>query len=307
MTLFVNKPHLTHKIWGGKKLGVSKGLALDPQLGPLGETWEVSTIKGCESLVGDKKLTELIKPEECPYLIKFIDTSDNLSVQVHPGDEYAKKNENTTGKTECWVVLAAKKGEGIYLGLKKNVSEKQFFDAAAKGEDLSKLMRFFPVAKGDFFFVPAGTLHAIGKDVTIAEIQQPSGVTYRVWDWNRLDDQGNSRELHVQQAKDVSLFDEKSNEPKSFLIKVNVFQLPLGTGLVEHPNFRVRVFKFNKDQKIKLDLRQDRLTTIIMCKGSLNVAGTENATISEFNTLSLQKESSIELSTEKKVEFLIVD
>jgi mannose-6-phosphate isomerase len=307
MTIFVNRPHLTHKIWGGEKLSVSKELELEPKLGPLGETWEVSLINGCESLVGEKKLTDLVKPEECPYLIKFIDTSDNLSVQVHPGDDYAKKNENSTGKTECWVVLAAKKGEGIYLGLKKNVSKEQFFEAVAKGDDLSKFMRFFPVAKGDFFYVPAGTLHAIGKDVTIAEIQQPSGVTYRVWDWNRTDDQGNSRELHVKQAQDVSLFDEKSNEPKSFLIKANVFQFPNGTRLINHPNFRVRTYKMSRNNKMKIDLRENKLTTLIMCKGSLEINGSENISVSEFNTLSFQKESSIEVTSEKKVEFLLVD
>ena len=230
-----------------------------------------------------------------------------MSVQVHPDDAYAKKNENTTGKTECWIVLAAKKGEGIFLGLKKGVTEKEFFDSAEKGEDLSKLMRFFPVTKGDFFYVPAGTLHAIGKGVTIAEIQQPSGVTYRVWDWNRVDENGKSRELHLKQAREVSLFDSLSNEPKSFLIKVNVFQLPIGTSLINHSNFRVRVFRLNKDQNFELELKKERLSTIIICKGSLNIQGTKSVKVEEFNTLSLKKEQKIELSAGGKVEFLIVD
>lgn len=308
MAIFINEPHLTHKIWGGNILGEAKGIEFDSKAEPLGETWEVSLIEGHESQAGQKSLSELVKENECPYLVKFIDTQDNLSVQVHPDEAFAKENEGTLGKDECWLVIACKKGAGIYLGLNPGVKQEEFFESAVKGKDVSKLMRFFPVTKGDFFFVPAGTLHAIGKDVTLVEVQQPSGVTYRVWDWNRVDKAGNSRELHIEKAKAVALFDNASNEPKTFEIKANSFQFPNGTELIDHNNFRVRTFRLSRQQSLSMNLKQERLVTIVVCKGSAEIK-TKNGSVKAepYRTVSILKEESIEINPEGKFEFLLVD
>lgn len=308
MAIFVNTPHLTYKIWGGKILSELKGIKQSPSGEPLGETWEVSLIKGHESLANGSKLSDLATEAECPYLVKFIDTSDNLSVQVHPDEAYAKEKENTLGKDECWLITGSKKGAGIYLGLNQGVTQDQFFKAALEKQDVSRFMRFFPVTKGDFFFVPAGTLHAIGKDVALAEIQQPSGVTYRVWDWNRVNEKGESRELHIDHAKAVALFDTTSNSPKSFGIKANCFQFPNGTILVNHSNFRVRIFKMGIGQSLTFKLNKERLNTLIVCKGETEVK-TKSGSVkaSSYNTIGILKEETIEIIPESRIEFLLVD
>jgi len=192
-TIIPLKPHASHKIWGGSLLSKLKGLAVGHGQDPIGETWEVSAHSDGPSTCEYGKLSEFSNLDEIPYLVKLIETSDNLSVQVHPNDNFAKEHENQKGKSECWLILDALPGEGIYLGVKDTTSKEDFEMALDRKEDLSKLMTFHPVKRGDFFYVPAGTAHAIGKGVFLAEVQQCSDVTYRVWDWNRLDDHGNSR------------------------------------------------------------------------------------------------------------------
>lgn len=309
MTAFINSPHLVYKVWGGPRLFEVKNVEPETDDGYLGETWEVSTVADCESHTDGKKLSDVLPQNACPYLIKFIDTSKNLSVQVHPTDDYAKMVKNISAKTECWVVLAASKGAGIYLGTKSGVTKDDFFKAAESGENVSELLRFFPVAKGDFFFVPAGTIHAIGENVLLAEVQQSSGVTYRVWDWNRVDFKGQSRELHLKEAKKVANFASGFNQPVNFKIKANAFHFPNGTSLIKHPDFRVRVFSLRRGQEEKINLnRFDRLTSILLTKGTLKIfVGKKEHSLESFNSLSLIEEEEVRIVSQTKSEFLVVD
>ena len=136
-------------------------------------------------------------------LIKFIDAKQDLSVQVHPSDDYALKNENSFGKTEMWYIVEAEEGAGIYLGFNKDVTKEEY-EKAIKENRLTELLNFYKVKAGDCYFIPSGTIHAIGKGCLICEIQQNSNLTYRVYDYGRKDKFGNERELHVDKALKVT-------------------------------------------------------------------------------------------------------
>ncbi|MBT5095743.1 MAG: class I mannose-6-phosphate isomerase, partial [Halobacteriovoraceae bacterium] len=159
-------PHIMQKIWGGQRLSkIGKGKQAN-----IGETWEVSDHPDGPALFNGQALSQIL-PNPLSYLVKLIDTSDNLSVQVHPHEEYAKEHENSHGKTECWVILDADPGAGIYLGLKEGCNKASFEEALKTGCEMDKFLNFYPVSAGDFFFVAAGTIHAIGKGVFLAEVQ----------------------------------------------------------------------------------------------------------------------------------------
>jgi len=242
-------PHLVHKIWGGEKLSALKGGE------QVGESWEIAAIRDGESQFGGKPLSSYINPEELFFLVKFLDTKDHLSVQVHPNETYAQAHENTSGKTECWLILDAEPGAGIYLGFKESISRENFYEKIQAGEDLSQCLNFYEVERGDFFFVPAGSIHAIGKGVMLLETQQSSGVTYRVWDWNRVDDNGKGRELHIEKALDVLDFQAKPND--FYLRFQDVFSQLENENikLVEHPQFSLELlniegsFEFSQSKK----------------------------------------------------------
>ncbi len=142
-----------------------------------------------------------------PLMIKFIDAAENLSVQVHPSDDYALKTEKSLGKTEMWYIVEAEENAGIYLGLKQNVTKKQLAEAISNGTIID-LLRFERVRAGECYFIPSGTLHAIGKGCLICEIQQNSNVTYRVYDYGRNGDDGKPRRLHINKALDVVCLDK---------------------------------------------------------------------------------------------------
>lgn len=247
------QPSLVPKVWGGQKLKKYKRLgSFDSSQGELGETWEISCHPDGESLHHDCRLSEFIDSQRLPYLVKLIDTSDNLSVQVHPDDEYAQEHESSRGKTESWFILDSDDGSGIYLGLKDGVLKQDVEKALASEDDISQLLKFYPVKNGDFFYVPAGTIHAIGKGVTLAEIQQSSGITYRVWDWNRLGVDGKPRELHVRKSLDVINFESAKNNESYF--KHNNYERLKGEDqlIVEHPEFKVE-YCTKKENKISKD------------------------------------------------------
>lgn len=145
------------------------------------------------------------KVEHSPLLVKIITAKDNLSVQVHPGNEYAKENENSTGKTEMWYVLNCEPGAYLYYGLKHKISANEFIKRI-KNDTILEVCQKVPVKKGDVFYIPAGLLHAIGKGIQVAEVQQNSNITYRVYDYHRQDAEHNFRPLHIKQAEDVTGF-----------------------------------------------------------------------------------------------------
>ena len=205
-------PECKDYIWGGTKLKEKYGKITDKD--PVAESWELSFHKdGPTRLQNGKTLEESVREGELgenakkfpffPVLIKFIDAKADLSVQVHPSDEYALKNENSFGKTEMWYIVEADEGAGIYLGFKNDVTKAEF-EKAIEEKRLTELLNFFPVKSGDCFFIPSGTIHAIGRGCLICEIQQNSNLTYRVYDYGRKDKNGNERELHIEKAKAVS-------------------------------------------------------------------------------------------------------
>lgn len=213
-------PILQQKIWGGNKLVTEFNKESD--LSNIGESWELSGVENFVSIVanGDfagKTLTELIETHkgdfvgekvyknfgnEFPLLFKFIDASDDLSIQLHPNDKLAKIRHNSFGKTEMWYVLSADENARLYAGFSKKMDREIYLDHFNKGEILD-VIHVDEVKKGDAFFIEVGTIHAIGKGILIAEIQQTSNITYRIYDWDRVDAQGNGRELHTDLALDA--------------------------------------------------------------------------------------------------------
>lgn len=209
------------KIWGGNKIRS----VLNKDYGNLpncGETWEVSGVEGNISVVGNgplqgTDLRSLIRQyeeqlvgkkvydkfgEDFPLLIKFIDANDDLSIQVHPDDELAQKRHNSFGKTEMWYVLQADEGSTLISGFNQPVDREKYLSYFREGR-LTEILNKEEVAKDDVFFLPAGRVHTIGKGLLIAEIQQTSDITYRIYDFDRKDADGNTRELHTEQALDA--------------------------------------------------------------------------------------------------------
>lgn len=207
-------------LWGGTRLRVEYGKKIN--LTPLAETWECSVHPDGPSIVANGefkgwKLAEVLKqhPEylglkvkngELPILVKFIDAKQDLSVQVHPDDEYARKYEHQNGKTEMWYVIDADDGANLIYGFQHKVREDILRNAVNTGT-LDKHLQKVPVHKGDVFYVPAGTVHGIGAGILLAEIQESSNVTYRVYDYDRVDKNGNKRELHFDKAAQVMNMD----------------------------------------------------------------------------------------------------
>lgn len=209
-------PYFRPKIWGGRKLKTI--FNYDIPDGQVGEAWVISGYKDDASTVTDgdfkgQSLRTLYhnhpelfghpKSKEFPLLVKFLDANDNLSVQVHPDDDYARKVEHDRGKTESWYVLQADPGSYLIYGHTAKTRE-ELADMIKKGK-WDKLLRKVPVKTGDFFYVPAGTIHALTKGILVIETQQSSDVTYRLYDYDRVDDQtGKKRELHTQKSIDVT-------------------------------------------------------------------------------------------------------
>mgnify|MGYP003293286632 CR=1 FL=1 len=205
-------PECKDYLWGGEKLKTKYGKKTDKT--PCAESWELSFHKdGLTRLFSGKTLAESVGEKELgekakkfpffPVLIKFIDAEQNLSVQVHPSDEYALQHENSFGKTEMWYIVEAEEGAGIYLGFNRTVTKEEY-ERAIKENRLTELLNFYEVKAGDCYFIPSGTIHAIGKGCLICEIQQNSNLTYRVYDYGRKDKNGKERELHIDKALRVT-------------------------------------------------------------------------------------------------------
>jgi len=262
---YILKPHIVAKIWGGERLAKLKSLKGYAQ--PIGETWEISVHKDGQSWLADRPLGQVIHPEKLPYLVKLIDTSDDLSIQVHPDDRYAREHEHGAGKTECWLILDAAPGAGIYLGLKSEVTKEGLKRALEENQDISKLLNFYPVQAGQFFYVPAGTIHAIGKNVFLAEIQQSSGLTYRVWDWYRMGMDGKPRELHIQKALQVINFSAECNRLENFNFYENFITETPKTFLATHEQFNVQVINLQQGDEITLRSRPERYQSLLCLQG----------------------------------------
>lgn len=213
-------PILKSVLWGGDKIAEFKNIQT-PQPS-IGESWEISSVEGDISVVSEgelkgtslQTLLEMYKEtlvgkknylrfgNQFPLLIKFIDARDDLSIQVHPNDELAQKRHQSFGKTEMWYVIHAEPQAKLYSGFKAPLEKEHYHQSIEDGTFLSHLCQH-EVKPGDVFFLPAGRVHAIGTGIFIAEIQQTSNITYRIFDYNRKDSQGNTRELHIEPAKEA--------------------------------------------------------------------------------------------------------
>ncbi|WP_026669094.1 type I phosphomannose isomerase catalytic subunit [Butyrivibrio sp. AE3006] len=216
-------------LWGGNRLVNEYGKESAGAV--TAESWELSCFPGSESVIENgefagKTLTQYIeengkevlgtnceKFEDFPILIKLIDAKKDLSLQVHPSDEYARVHENQYGKTEMWYILDAEEGAFLYYGFNREVSKEEFA-RRIENETLTEVLNPVYVKKGDVVFIESGTLHAIGAGILLAEIQQNSNVTYRVYDYGRRDKDGNLRELHVEKALDVTDTDPAPRIPR---------------------------------------------------------------------------------------------
>ncbi|WP_298286424.1 type I phosphomannose isomerase catalytic subunit [uncultured Lutibacter sp.] len=231
-------PILKDKIWGGDKL-VTK-LNKPSTLNNIGESWELSDVEGDVSIVANgslkgtslKKLLETYQAEllgknnflnfgtKFPLLIKFIDAKQDLSVQVHPNDELSKARHNSFGKTEMWYIMQADEGARLILGFNNTITSEEYVKLLEEKKIMS-VLNDVPVKKGDAFFIETGTVHAIGAGIVLAEIQQTSDITYRIYDFDRVDDQGNERELHTELAVDALNFSNNIDTKRNYTSKKN--------------------------------------------------------------------------------------
>lgn len=313
---FKFEPILKEKIWGGSKI---KDLLSRSQLnkGLIGETWELSTIEGNESLISNgefKKhsLKELINSaseeilgldilnkygKDFPLLIKYIDANQDLSVQVHPNDELAKAKHDSKGKTESWYIMQSDEKSKIYYDLKKGVSKDDFIKAINDDSTLD-LINHKNVSKGDFFHIPAGTVHTIGKGNLILEIQQASDITYRIFDFNRKDDNGNKRELHLEDALEAISF---GNAPNNNTKSKDSLELT--------NNDYYKIAKLGLSNSYIKFQSNNRLKVIISIKGSGNIISDNNVkTEINYSDVILIPAGlkAFEISTEENMELLIV-
>jgi len=221
-------PILKDKIWGGQKLKAILNKASD--LPNIGESWEISDVDGDTSIVSDgdlkgttlKQLLEIYKADligyknykvfgnKFPLLIKFIDAKEDLSIQLHPNDELAAKRHNSFGKTEMWYVMQADDDANLIVGFNQEMTAMTYLEHL-EAKTLTEILNFDKVKEGDTYFIEVGRVHAIGAGVMLAEIQQTSDITYRVYDWDRVDDEGNERDLHNDLAIDAFDFKMENN------------------------------------------------------------------------------------------------
>lgn len=280
---FLLKPSAKDYLWGGTRLNddFTKGIDLEP----LAETWECSTHPDGPSYIASgelagKTLTEVLKqhPEylgthprtegELPILIKFIDAKRDLSVQVHPDDEYACKYENgQLGKTEMWYVLDAAKDTSLVYGLQKDCSEEELRKAIEEGT-LEKYLQKVVIKKNDLFFIETGVIHAIGAGALIAEIQENSNLTYRLYDYNRVDKEGNKRELHIDKALEVSNL-KRMMEPKQPLRVLKYRPGMAAELLIRCKYFEVYRMLINTERRQAVNYRADEVSfrTLLCYKG----------------------------------------
>jgi mannose-6-phosphate isomerase len=237
---FVFEPIFKERIWGGSKLKseLNKQIPSDT----IGESWEISSVQDDVSIVKNgflkgKSLNAILQEypieilgtsvfehfeDQFPLLFKFLDAKEDLSIQLHPNDELAKKRHNSFGKTEMWYVMQADEGSKLIVGFKENSSKEEYLNHV-NNKTIVTILDQIPVQKGDVFFLETGTIHAIGAGTVIAEIQQTSDITYRIYDFDRKDEQGNTRELH----NDLALEAIKKSLPKRSMIGTSILLILL--------------------------------------------------------------------------------
>jgi mannose-6-phosphate isomerase len=291
MSMFKFLPLLKSTIWGGEKIAAFKNVPDAPH--QVGESWEVSGVKDNESVVAEGpykgcSLNQLVRELKAdlvghdnyerfgngfPLLVKFIDAHDQLSIQVHPTDEQAQTMGESRGKTEMWYVMESDAEASLYCGLKQKITPEEYKQMVADSTITDALARY-EVKEGDVFFLPAGRIHSIGRGCFLAEIQETSDVTYRIYDFGRKDKDGNMRELHTEQAAhciDYSVSDDyrTAYEPKK--------NIPVE--LVKCRHFTTSLI--DTDSLVTLDLSQrDSFVVLVGLRGSATLINADGETVS---------------------------
>lgn len=288
-------PYVSETIWGGKKLIEEYGVKTEKK--NAAEGWMLSCHEAGSSVVANgefagKSFADVVKenPTLCgknaenfadfPILIKFIDAMDNLSVQVHPTKEYCEKTGRGQSKTECWYIIDAEEDAYLILGFKDKITPDEF-KAAIENNTLTDYVSKVPVKKGDFFFIESGTLHAICKGILLAEVQESSNTTYRIYDYNRVGNDGKPRELHVEDGAAVTKL-EKYSQPD--FCKGNNLDTPERRLLADCPLFKVWKLDINGEIIGSADENSFVSLLIMDGNGTLEVCG---------ETVSLTKGESI--------------
>ncbi|HUH46983.1 MAG TPA: type I phosphomannose isomerase catalytic subunit [Arenibacter sp.] len=297
-------PILKERLWGGTKLKEVLGKPIDSDI--TGESWELSGVAGDVSKVANGELEGVSLQDlilkypgdilgksviarfgtDFPILIKFIDAKQDLSIQLHPNDELAKKRHNSFGKTEMWYVMDADPHAELVVGFNKQVTKEEYIKSIGDNSLLS-LLNYEKVKEGDTFFINTGKIHAIGAGVLLAEIQQTSDITYRVFDFNRKDRDGNFRELHTELALDAIDYEKKDDFKISYSHDRDSIN-PMVSCSYFTTNF------LNLSKSMELDIKQRNSFTIYMC-----VAG--SATIkNDFGEAALQKGETVLIPAQSK-------
>lgn len=285
------KPLLKQTIWGGNKIIPFKKLS--ESLDNVGESWEISGVKDNETIVADgpmegKSLNAVVEEmgaklvgrdnykrfgNEFPLLIKFIDARDDLSIQVHPTDEIAVRQGRERGKTEMWYLMDSDPGAKLYSGLKSEITPDQYKDMV-ENDTICDALAQYEVKADDVFFLPAGRIHAIGTGCFLAEIQQTSDVTWRIYDFKRKDKNGNYRELHTKQAAEAIDYHVEKDYRTEYRPEKNQ-----GVNLVNCPYFNTAVYDL--DEPMTLDYSElDSFVILIGLKGEGTITDAEGNTTS---------------------------
>ena len=283
------KPLLKSTLWGGEKIIPFK--QLNSTMTQVGESWELSGVPDHETVVSEGPhqgltLNQLVDAEherllgvenyqrfgnEFPLLIKFIDAQRDLSIQVHPNDETAQRLGKTRGKTEMWYVLKSDKGARLYSGLKKAITPEEY-KQMVEGDSICDALANYEVSEGDVFYIPAGRIHSLGKGCVVAEIQQTSDVTFRIYDFKRKDKNGNYRELHTKEAAQSIDYKVMADYRTHYTPKKNE-----GVLLVSSPYFTTAVYDL--DEPMTLDYSDlDSFVVLIGVKGSATLTDNEGQT-----------------------------
>lgn len=281
-------PIVKKTVWGGNKIVAFRRLSIPETDAIIGESWEISSIEGSETIVaeGNEKgltLRELIARyghellgkrnfktygEKFPILIKFIDAKDDLSVQVHPGSDYFKDGEKGSGKNEMWYIIHAEKDACLAGGFNRKVAPDEYPELAKSGK-ITEVLRYHKVKKGETYYIPAGRVHAIGKGTFLAEIQQTSDITFRIFDYHRKGCDGKERELHIEQACKATDFNDTECNA------VSPVRIDESTGnLVATESFTVNIISGSK--KFERDYRNKDSFVILTCvEGSAKISSGE--------------------------------
>jgi len=277
-------PILKERIWGGEKLKTVLNKSIESVT--TGESWELSTVEGDVSVVAngvlrgrtlmqliDESPNEILGPavyqkfgKQFPLLFKYLDAREDLSIQVHPNDELAKERHNSFGKTEMWYIMQADADARIIVGFKDKSNAEEYV-SNLKNKSLLSILDAVKVKSGDVFFLETGTVHAIGAGLVVAEIQQTSDITYRIYDFDRVDAQGNERELHIDQALDAINYD-KVDTYKQYAKEVNQ-----SNSVVDCPYFTTNFIPL--DGEINVSKNEETFTVYMCVEGVFEIAYNE--------------------------------